>query len=108
MLIALPGLIASLLVMQGGTGSQSQGGPPPSPEAIAADTGSMRHANKRTPPLGHALRISGTRGSVRIDGKIDEPIWAQAAPMTEFTQSVPHEGEPATERTEVRIVYDDG
>jgi hypothetical protein len=105
--ISLSGLIASLLVLQGATSAPQQGGPPPTPAAIAADTGSMRHANKRTPPLAFATRLTAGRGSVRVDGKLDEPIWSQAAAVTEFTQTVPHEGDPATERTDVRVVYDD-
>ncbi len=108
MLIAVPGLITSILLLQGGASSQAQGGPPPTVEAIAADTGSMRHANRRTPPLARATRAIGARGSIRVDGKLDDAIWAQASPVTEFTQSVPHEGDPATERTEVRIAYDEG
>ncbi len=42
-----------------------------------------------------------------VDGRLDEPVWQQAAPMTGFTQRVPFDGQPASERTEVRIVFDD-
>ena len=35
------------------------------------------------------------------------PHGRTARPVTEFSQTAPHEGEPATERTEVRIAYDD-
>ena len=107
MTILLSGLIASLALVQAAAGAPQQGGPQATPAAIAADTGSMRHANKRTPPLAFATRLTTARGSVHLDGKLDEPIWSQATAMTEFTQTVPHEGEPATERTDVRVVYDD-
>ena len=43
-----------------------------------------------------------------IDGKLDEEAWARATPITKFTQIDPDEGKPATERTEVRFLYDDG
>jgi hypothetical protein len=46
-------------------------------------------------------------GSVTIDGKLDEDAWSKAAPVTEFTQVDPKENEPATQRTEVRFLYDD-
>ncbi|HEV2132115.1 MAG TPA: DUF5916 domain-containing protein [Longimicrobiaceae bacterium] len=45
--------------------------------------------------------------SIRIDGRLDEPAWASATPVTEFTQVVPTEGAPATERTEIRFLFDD-
>ena len=43
----------------------------------------------------------------KIDGRLDEPMWAAIEPITDFTQYEPVNGEPATERTEVRICYDD-
>jgi hypothetical protein len=41
-----------------------------------------------------------------IDGGLDEPVWRTAALVESFTQQEPAEGEPATERTEVRLLYD--
>ena len=41
-----------------------------------------------------------------IDGKLDDPAWSQAQPLTGFLQRELHEGDPVTERTEVRIVTD--
>lgn len=43
----------------------------------------------------------------KIDGILDEAVWQQAAVIDEFTQQEPAEGRPATERTEVRILYDE-
>jgi len=43
--------------------------------------------------------------SPRIDGVLDEAIWQSAATITDFIQQEPAEGAPATERTEVRVVY---
>jgi len=40
-----------------------------------------------------------------LDGALDDPIWQQASPITDFKQREPYEGQPATERTEVRILY---
>ena len=75
------------------------------PSSAAADTGVARHTSGRTPPLASAARVAP--GSVHLDGRLDDAAWAGAEPITEFTQTVPHEGNPATERSEVRIVYDD-
>ena len=42
----------------------------------------------------------------RIDGRLDEEVWLQAAVIDEFVQQEPVEGQPATERTVVRLLYD--
>jgi hypothetical protein len=45
------------------------------------------------------------RGPV-IDGRLDDEVWQRATVISGFTQREPHEGEPATERTEVRLLTD--
>ena len=43
-----------------------------------------------------------------IDGDVlGDPVWAAVAPVSGFRQSAPNEGQPATERTEVRILFTD-
>jgi Domain of unknown function (DUF5916)/Carbohydrate family 9 binding domain-like len=42
-----------------------------------------------------------------IDGLLDEAIWEQATVLTDFVQAEPLEGQPASERTEVRVLYDE-
>jgi hypothetical protein len=44
---------------------------------------------------------------LRVDAQWNDDVWKQALPVTNFTQREPQEGTPPTERTEVRIVYDD-
>ncbi|HEX8242718.1 MAG TPA: DUF5916 domain-containing protein, partial [Longimicrobium sp.] len=51
-----------------------------------------------------AARLTGT---IHPDGKLDEPAWATAPVTGDFTQSWPRTGSPATDRTEVRVLYDD-
>jgi hypothetical protein len=46
-------------------------------------------------------------GPVRIDGVFDEPFWAAAPEATGFVQSEPREGLPASERTVVRVAWDE-
>ena len=41
-----------------------------------------------------------------IDGRLDEMVWQRATVVDEFVQQEPAEGEPATERTVVRFMYD--
>ncbi len=41
-----------------------------------------------------------------IDGNLSEPSWQNAQVLTGFVQQEPMDGEPGSERTEVRILYD--
>ncbi|MGH9371154.1 MAG: DUF5916 domain-containing protein, partial [Vicinamibacterales bacterium] len=43
-----------------------------------------------------------------LDGRLEDEVWLRAPAATEFTQRDPDEGKPATERTELRVAYDDG
>ena len=43
-----------------------------------------------------------------LDGKLDDPVWRDAVLISEFVQSRPVDGAPATEETEVRVAYDSG
>ena len=42
-----------------------------------------------------------------IDGVLDENMWTSAPPLGEFVQAEPFTGMPGSERTEVRLLYDD-
>jgi hypothetical protein len=53
------------------------------------------------------MRASRLSGSIRIDGKLDEPAWAAAVPATDFMQSYPNVGAKPTDSTSVRVLYDD-
>ncbi len=56
-------------------------------------------------PVARARRVDQAPA---IDGDVlGEAAWAVAIPETGFRQNTPDEGEPASERTEVRIVYTD-
>ena len=41
-----------------------------------------------------------------IDGRVDDAIWSGAPPFSTFIQQEPDDGQPATERTEVRFLID--
>ena len=42
-----------------------------------------------------------------LDGQILEEFWAAATPITDFTQQEPVEGGEPTEKTEIRVVFDE-
>ena len=44
--------------------------------------------------------------SIVIDGELDEPQWNRAGLAKDFIQSEPYSGKPASEPTEVRLLYD--
>lgn len=56
-----------------------------------------------------ARRVTALRTAAPpvIDGYFSEAEWSLAEPATGFLQLEPKEGDPATEPTEVRILYDD-
>ncbi len=45
---------------------------------------------------------------VTINGLLDEEAWQKSEPITGFRQFEPDEGDPASQRTEVRILYGNG
>jgi Domain of unknown function (DUF5916) len=59
-----------------------------------------RHRHAAAPEI----RASRAQGNMLMDGRLDESSWAGAEPATRFTQTDPAEGQPATERTEVRVL----
>jgi hypothetical protein len=53
----------------------------------------------------HAIRLAGPAPA--IDGRFDDPCWNQQGEWAgEFIQREPQEGQPATEPTEFKILYD--
>jgi hypothetical protein len=50
--------------------------------------------------------IARSASHITIDGVLDEPDWEAAAPIGEIRQREPHEGERASESTEVKLLYD--
>ena len=66
-----------------------------------------------------AAQVSGTanrkqatatrvpNGSIRLDGRLDDEIWAKTTAITDFIQKEPTEGAAPTDPMEVRLAYDD-
>jgi hypothetical protein len=52
-----------------------------------------------------AVRIDKSEAPT-IDGGLSDPVWAKAGMIDDFRQVEPNTGEPASERTVVRILYD--
>jgi hypothetical protein len=58
-------------------------------------------------PADYEAEAYRTAMEIKVDGVLDEADWEKAQPITEFVQIQPDEGKPVTQRTEVRILYDD-
>ena len=54
-------------------------------------------------------RMSAHRTSeeIKVDGILNEPVWQSVEPIRQLYQIQPDQGDPATEQSEVRIMYDD-
>ena len=66
-----------------------------------SDPAATHAGTSRPTPVVSAAPLTG---SINLDGKLDEPGWAAASPVTSFTQFDPTEGAPASEKTEVRVL----
>lgn len=51
------------------------------------------------------LEASAVESGISIDGRLDEAVWQQVEPASGFVQYEPHEGAPASQQTEVRVLY---
>ena len=69
--------------------------PPIAPEVITRDT--ERRATLR------AIKLAQ---GIRVDGRLDEPVYRTVPAITGFIQQTPDEGPPATERTDAWIMFD--
>jgi hypothetical protein len=54
-----------------------------------------------------AATAAQRKGSISVDGKLDDAAWQSATPVTDFKQFEPDHGDPATERMDVRFIFDD-
>ena len=69
--------------------------PPRAPEVIARDA------------LGRAtVRAVKLATGLRVDGRLDEPVYRTVPAITDFVQQMPVEGAPASERTDAWILFD--
>ena len=73
--------------------------------AVGQSNGASRHAGHAvaTPAVTTAQRIV----TIKLDGHLDERAWQAARPATNFRQQRPFEGQPASQQTEIRILFDD-
>ena len=66
------------------------------------DSRSTHSSPQENDGVAQAVRVEH---APKLDGTLDDPLWQSAKVVTNFRQREPNEGEPATEKTEVRILY---
>uniref|UniRef100_A0A832HZY6 Carbohydrate binding family 9 domain-containing protein n=1 Tax=Eiseniibacteriota bacterium TaxID=2212470 RepID=A0A832HZY6_UNCEI len=73
---------------------------------LAAPASPMDH-NDRPSAAHPPVRAQRLASPVVVDGVLSEEVWRTAEPAGDFRQRDPHEGAPASQRTEVRVAFDD-
>ena len=61
---------------------------------------------RRDPSGRVTVRAVRVEAPLNIDGALDEPLYTRVQPISDFIQQEPHEGEPATEKTELWLAFD--
>lgn len=70
---------------------------------LLAGTLFFSNQNLFSQPVATAIKI---KTAPVIDGEVlDDPVWKSAVPTSGFWQTMPEDGQPASEKTEVRILY---
>ncbi len=72
--------------------------------ATSARSGEVRDFSTYV-PTAKATRIEASEAPI-IDGDVADAVWAKAQVIDEFYQLEPDTGQPVSERTELRILYD--
>jgi len=79
----------------------------PAAAALAVVFAQARAVDPNVLPARPHIVAARTAQPPVIDGRLDDPAWAAATPSDPFVQHYPDEGAPPTERTSMRILYDD-
>ena len=91
---AVPAVVASTADAQ--PPLDFEGPPAPVPPAVVS-----RDAEGRT-----TIRAVRLTAPLRVDGALDEALYTQVAPISDFVQVEPNVGAPATEQTEAWVSFD--
>ncbi|MEI6739025.1 MAG: DUF5916 domain-containing protein [Gemmatimonadaceae bacterium] len=73
---------------------------------LALAAGPHTLSAQAAPAADRHVRAVRTTTPIVVDGHLTEAAWATATPANGFTQTEPRTGAPATEATEVRVLFD--
>lgn len=73
---------------------------------ICIAAASTAAAQSPAAPAPHIATATRSAEAPALDGDIlNDPAWSKAIPVTGFVQEQPNEGQPVSERTEVRVIF---
>jgi hypothetical protein len=74
---------------------------------VASSPARAQGPARELPPSSVTLRATRLTAPLRLDGRLDEEVYSRIPPISDFVQMEPHAGQPATEKTDVWIFFDD-
>jgi hypothetical protein len=92
-----------LLLTCGNLLAQTPARPTPTPQTSQA---TLSHSNSQDVNT-RRIRVRRITEPITIDGRLDEAAWSEAEVADDFRQQEPNEGAVASEKTEVRLLFDD-
>ena len=95
MLTALPAFAQSPVEESGDGNRRSVTAWPVAPDVVLRANGTL------------TVRATRVREPIVMDGRLDDSVYAEVQPVSDFLQQEPIEGAPATERTEAWVLFDD-
>lgn len=95
--------VGSLVWLFAAAPSSAQGEAPASAETAQEKQARVRALASRE----WVVTARKAQAPIVVDGHLDEPDWRAAVPIDEFYQRERNEGLESTERTEVRVLYDE-
>lgn len=98
-------LAITLVMLCLNVGAFAQTSYPKKEDTIAVKTDDVRQGTMQSPEM-EAVRIND-ESAVMLDGILNEDAWNMIPVATAFTQRTPDDGNPASEKTEVRLLYTD-
>jgi hypothetical protein len=98
--IAVVAMLIGIAVVPDRLAAQSPAASPAVPVAAAQPTVSIRKGP-------NAPTVRAMRGTIRLDGRLDEAIYTATEAIGSFVQQEPDEAAPATEKTEAWVFFDD-
>ena len=103
----LAAAFALCVLPAGGAAAQPAGGQPPGPVIDGPPAPEPPATIRRGAGGGATVRAVRLDAPLRVDGVLDEPIYARVEPFGGFIQQAPDEGAPASEDTDNWILFDD-
>ena len=95
--IAVVAVLIGIAVVPGRLAAQSR----------CSRAGRCRSANRVHAQGPNAPTVRAVRGTIRLDGRLDEAIYTATEAIGSFVQQEPDEAAPATEKTEAWVFFDD-